>query len=154
VNAVTDSHPLPQVDDILADCAKGKIWATIDMTDSFFQTRMHPDDVPLTVVSTPFGLYQWLVMPMRLQNAPAIHQCQISVELALRKYIGKICHIYLNDVVIWSNSIEEHHQNVQLILTALRDAQLYCNPKKMKLYCQSIDFLGHHILEKGVEADL
>ena len=90
-NTVIDSHPLPRVDDILNDCAKGKIWATIDMTDSFFQTRMHSDDVPLTAVSTPFGLYEWLVMPMGLRNVPAIHQCQVAV--ALHEYIGKICHV-------------------------------------------------------------
>jgi hypothetical protein len=53
-NTVTDSHPLPQIDDILNDCAKGKIWATIDMTNSFFQTRMHPDYVHLTAINIPF----------------------------------------------------------------------------------------------------
>lgn len=57
-NTVTDSHPLPQIDDILNDCAKGKIWAKLDMTNSFFQTHMHPDHIPLTAVSTPFSLYE------------------------------------------------------------------------------------------------
>lgn len=150
-NTIIDSHPLPRVDDILNDCAKGKIWATIDMTDSFFQTKMHPDDVPLTAVSTPFGLYEWLVMPMGLRNAPAIHQRRVAV--ALREYIGKICHVYLDDIVIWSNSINEHHRNVRTILTALRAARLYCNPKKTRLYCASIDFLGHRISTNGIEAD-
>lgn len=116
-NTVTDSHPLPRIDDILSDCAKGKIWATIDMTNSFFQTRMHPDHIPLTAVTTPLGLYEWLVMLMGLKNAPAIHQRRVT--LALRPYIGKICHIYLDDIVIWSNSIEEHEQNVATILGAL-----------------------------------
>ena len=73
-NTVTDSHPLPRIDDILNDCAKGKIWGTINMTNSFFQMRMHPDHVHLTAVNTPLGLYEWLVMPMGLKNAPAIHQ--------------------------------------------------------------------------------
>jgi len=57
VNTVTDSFPIPCVNDILADCTQGKIWVTIDMTNSFFQMRMHPDDIPLTVVNTPWGLY-------------------------------------------------------------------------------------------------
>ena len=69
-NTITDSHPLPRIDDILNDCAKGKIWATIDMTNSFFQTRMNPEHVHLTAVNTPLGLYEWLVMPMGLKNAP------------------------------------------------------------------------------------
>ena len=113
-NTVRDCHPLPRIDDTLNDCAKGKIWTTIDMTNSFFQTRMHPEDIPLTAVNTPLGLYEWLVMPMGLKNAPSIHQHRVTS--ALRKYLGKICHIYLDDIVIWSNSIEEHEKNVRLIL--------------------------------------
>ena len=73
-NTVTDSHLLPCVDDILADCSKGKIWSVIDMTNSFFQTRVHPNNVHLTTVTTPLGLYKWLAMPMGLWNSPAIHQ--------------------------------------------------------------------------------
>ena len=73
-NTITDSHPLPRIDDIFTDCARGKIWATIDMTNSFFQMRMHPDHVHLTAVNTPLGLYEWLVMHMGLKNALAIHQ--------------------------------------------------------------------------------
>ena len=65
-NTVLDAHPLPRVNDILADCAKGKIWSKIDMTNSFFQTWVHPDDVHLTAVTTPLGLYKWLAMPMGL----------------------------------------------------------------------------------------
>lgn len=150
-NTVIDSHPLPRVDDILSDCAKGKIWATIDMTDLFFQTRMHPDAVPYTAVSTPFGLYKWLVMPMGLRNAPSIHQRRVTA--ALRMFIGKICHIYLDDIVIWSQSVEEHKRNVHSILQALRDAKIYMNPKKTELFCFEIDFLGHHISARGIEAD-
>jgi hypothetical protein len=86
-NTVTDSHSPPCVDDILADCAKGKIWSVIDMTNSFFQTRVHPDDVHLTAVTTPLGLYEWLVMPMGLRNSPAIHQRRMMA--ALHEYTGK-----------------------------------------------------------------
>ncbi|TFY53313.1 hypothetical protein EVJ58_g9521 [Rhodofomes roseus] len=116
-NTVPDAHPLPRVDDILADCGKGKIWSKMDMTNSFFQTRVHPKDVHKTAVSTPLGLYEWLVMPMGLRNAPAIHQRRVTA--ALRKFIGRFCHVYLDDIVIWSNSVEEHAQHVQMILDAL-----------------------------------
>ena len=108
---------MPCVNNILADCARGKIWATIDMTDSFFQTQIHPDDIHKTAVSTPFGNYEWCVMPMGLRNSPAIHQRYVTS--VLRPFIGKICHIYLNDIVIWSDTIEEHIENVKTILNAL-----------------------------------
>ena len=150
-NTITNSHPLPRIDDILNDCAKGKIWGTIDMTNSFFQTRMHPDHVHLTAVNTPLGLYKWLVMPMGLKNAPAIHQRRVTA--ALRHLIGKFCHIYLDDIVIWSNSLEEHERNVRAVLDALHAARLYVNPEKTNLFCTEIDFLGHHISTRGIEAD-
>lgn len=150
-NTVRDQTPLPRVDEILADCAKGKVFAKIDMTNAFFQTRVHPDDVHLTAVSTPFGLFEWLVMPMGGCNAPATHQRRMYQ--ALRKHIGKICHVYLDDIVIWSQNIAEHEQNVAIILQALRDANLYCSIKKTQLFCAQINFLGHIVSSRGIEAD-
>jgi len=61
---VPDNYPLPWIDDILADCAKGKIWGKIDMMNSFFQMLVHLDDIKYTVMLTPFGLWEWVVMPM------------------------------------------------------------------------------------------
>lgn len=90
-------------------------------------------------------------MPMGLKNAPAIHQC--CVTSALRELIGKFCYIYLDDIVIWSQTVEEHEKNVKLVLNALRNARLYVNPDKMHLFVHEIDFLGHHISTRGIVAD-
>jgi hypothetical protein len=150
-NTVHDVFPLPCVNDILADCAKGKIWSTIDFTDSFFQTHLHPDSIPYTAVSTPLGLYEWLVMPQGLRNAPFIQQRRVTA--ALREHIGKICHVYLDDIVIWSDTTEEHAKHVQIIFDALKANGLYCNEKKTKLFCLEIIFLGHHISRRGIEPD-
>lgn len=91
------------------------------------------------------------VMPMGIKNTPAIHQCRVSI--ALRPWIGKICHAYIDDIAIWSRTLEEHEENVQTILKALKDNSLYCNPKKTKLFCTEIHFLGHRMSVKGIEAD-
>ena len=74
MNTITDCFPIPQVNEILADCTTGKYFATIDMMNSFFQTRMQDEDIELTAVNTPWGLYKWTVMPMGIKNVPAIHQ--------------------------------------------------------------------------------
>ena len=148
---VPDHYPLPRVESILSDCAKGSIWAKIDMTNSFFQTWVHPDDVKFTAVMTPFGLYKWVVMPMGCRNAPATHQRRMNQ--ALRKFIGTICHVHLDDIVIWSSSIEEHQKNVRTILQALREADLYCSTKKSQLFTTELDFLGHRISARGIEPD-
>ena len=116
-NTIPDNHPLPQIDEILHDCTKGQFFGKIDMTNSFFQTKVHPDDIHWLAVHTPWGLYKWTVMPMGVRNAPVIHQhCMTS---ALRHLIGKICHVYLDDIIIWSQSLEEHEQNVCAVLDML-----------------------------------
>jgi len=112
---------------------------------------MHPDDIPLTAVNTPWGLYEWNVMPMGIRNAPSIHQRRVTT--ALRTHIGRICHVYLDDIVIWSRTLEDHYTNVATVLKCLQDNCLYCNPTKTKLFCTEIRFLGHRISAKGVEAD-
>ena len=150
-NTVVDSHPLPRVDDILNDCAKGKFFSTIDMTNSFFQTRMKPEDIPLTAVSTPFGLYEWTVMPMGLRNAPSIHQRRVTH--ALRGLLGRICHIYLDDIIIWSTDMTTQITYSREVFEALRRAKLYINPQKTKLFRREVNFLGHHISENGIAAD-
>jgi hypothetical protein len=143
---VHDVFPLPCIEDILADCAKGKIWSTIDFTDSFFQTRLHPDSVKYTAVTTPVGLYEWLVMPQGLRNTPSIQQRRVTA--ALREHIGKICHVYLDDIVIWSNSVEEHEKHVRIIFECLKAAGLYCNEKKLN----SFSFLLNSLAIRSLHA--
>ena len=73
--------------------------------------------------------------------------------MALKEHIGRICHVYLDDIVIWSQSYKEHEVNVGLVLSALRKASLFCSAKKTHLFCTKIDFLGHHISAQSIEAD-
>lgn len=150
-NTVADRFPLPRIDEILADCGRGKFWGKLDMTNAFFQTKVHPDDIKYTAVRTPFGLYEWTVMPQGCRNAPSTHQRRMVA--ALRHLIGKICHVYLDDIIIWSSTLAEHIKNVRAVLDALRAASLYCSLKKTSLFCIELDFLGHHISRDGIQAD-
>jgi Reverse transcriptase (RNA-dependent DNA polymerase) len=122
----------------------------MDMTNSFFHTRMDPESIPLTAVSTPFGLFEWLVMPMGLQNSPPIHQRRVMN--ALRGLVGKICHIYMDDIIIWSNTIEEHEQHTRQVLERLHANGLCLNANKSMFFRFNVDFLGHQISEQGIEA--
>ncbi|SGY62834.1 BQ5605_C007g04742 [Microbotryum silenes-dioicae] len=97
--------PLPLPDEILAVSARARFWSKIDMTNSFFQTKMAEEDIPKTAVATPWGLFEWVVMPMGLSNAPATHQRWVNE--ALSSLIGKSCFAYLDDITIFSNTIEE-----------------------------------------------
>lgn len=72
---------------------------------------------------------------------------------ALRPFIGTICHVYLDDIIIWSQNLEEHRRNVTTILNALRKHSLFCSLKKTSLFCSSLNFLGHKISRAGIEPD-
>jgi len=73
-NTLPDNYPLPKISEILSNCGRGKIWSKIDLTDSYFQTQVHPNDIHKIAVSTPHGLFEWTVMPMGFRNASAIQQ--------------------------------------------------------------------------------
>jgi hypothetical protein len=74
------------------------------------------------------------------------------VTAALRPFLGIFAHIYLDDIIIWSNSLEEHTTHIKLVMDALRKARLYCNAKKSKFYLTELVFLGHRISQQGIEA--
>jgi hypothetical protein len=112
---------------------------------------MHPDHIKYTATLIPFGLWEWVVMPMGLRSSPVTHQRRMT--LALKDLIGRICHVYLDDIIIWSQTLAEHEHNVSLVLEALSKAQLYCSPKKSSLFCTELNFLGHTISQRGIEAD-
>jgi hypothetical protein len=84
-------------------------------------------------------------------DAPAMHLRRMCA--ALQPFIGKICHVYLDDIIIWSSSVTEHLRKVEKILNALREHLPFCLTKKMELFCTTIQFLGHIIFVNGVEAD-
>ena len=151
MNMVLDAFPLPWVDDILADCTQGTVWSKMDMTNSFFQTLMKPEDLWKTAMTTPFRLYKWIVMPIGLHNSPPIHQQRVTT--ALWPLIGKICHMYIDNVVIWLKTIADHTQHLQMVLEVLCATSLYLNPKKCQFYQTELDFLGHHISMRGIEAN-
>src|SRR5882757_3151644 len=90
-------------------------------------------------------------MPMGLRNSPATHQRRVTQ--ALSDLIGRICHVYLDDIIIWSSSLAEHKKNIALVLEALRAAHLYCSTKKSALFSTEVHFLGHLISAEGIQAD-
>ncbi|GAA5996670.1 hypothetical protein JCM11641_002665, partial [Rhodosporidiobolus odoratus] len=136
---------------ILAQGAQAKYWGKIDMSDAFFQTLVNEDDIPKTAIKTPWGLYKWVVMLQGLCNAPATHQR--CMNEALTNQIGRTCHAFVDDILIWASSLDEHEKNVREVLSALRDAGLYCSPKKTDLVTVDTEFLGHQISRAGIAAD-
>jgi len=117
-NTVKDHTPLPRQDEIIELFAKGEVRGKIDLPNAFYTMPVHPDDIHKTAFKTPFGTYEWIVMPQGLCNVPASFQRYMNN--VLRDYIGRFCAVYIDDIAIWSNSPEEHEEHVRLILDTLR----------------------------------
>ena len=148
-NTIPDHMPLPVMEDCLYPVVKAKVRAHIDMADAYYQLRNAEADIYKTAFKTPFGLYEWLVMSQGLCNGPASQQRYISH--ILHEYIGIICSVYLDDIVIYSNSVEEHKRNLHLVLTALRTYGIILSATKSVLFADRIEFLGHIISSRGIE---
>src|SRR5436305_2373761 len=115
---VKNHTPLSRQNEILKLLVRAVVRGKIDLINAYYQILMHSDDVHKTAFKTPFGLYEWLVMPQGLCNALATFQRYMNY--VLREYIDKFCAVYQDDIAIFSNSVEEHKQHVHLILQALR----------------------------------
>ena len=88
-------------------------------------------------------------MPMGFKNAPSTHQWQMND--VLRGLIVKICHCYMDNIIIWLQNIQEHKHIIKMVMGALREAKLLCSPKKTSLFLEEVDFLGHQISTCGIE---
>src|ERR1700733_12228996 len=109
---------------------------------------MDPESIHLTAVTMLLGLHKWTVMPQGLRNMPSVHHQQVTI--VLQKFIGRFCHIYLDNIIIWSDDLKEHKHYIKLIMDTLAAAKLYCNPRKSLFFLTKLAFLGHKIFTEGI----
>ncbi|CAD6892479.1 unnamed protein product [Tilletia caries] len=150
-NTVKDVTPFPDQDVIRRDVARAKYRSKIDQADFFEQIRIIPEDVWKTAFATPFGTFVSLVAQQGDCNVPSTAQ-QLMMYL-FRLHIGSFVHAYLDDIFIFSDSIEEHEEHLGLVFAILRAAELYLSKDKMDLYSKSMVCFGHVIDEDGLHAD-
>ena len=153
INSITvkNRYPLPLTSEIM-DRVNGAQWfSKIDLKDAYHRIRIYPGDEWKTAFRTRYGHFEYVVMPFGLTNAPAAFQAFINH--ALRGLVDDFCIVYLDDILIFSKSEEEHTQHLHQICERLRESELYAKPSKCRLYQKEIEFLGFIISPEGVAMD-
>lgn len=153
LNSVThkDSYHLPRIDDSL-DALRGSKWfSTLDLQSGFWQVQMNNSDAEKTAFVTNGGLYQFRVMPFGLCNAPATFQRLMECVLSGLNF--EICLLYIDDIIVYSDSFEQHLERLSTVLEKLHGANLKVSPKKCKMFQQQVSFLGHIVSADGIATD-
>lgn len=153
VNAVTvkDSYPLPHINSSL-DSLKGSRWfSTLDLASGYYQVELHPDDADKSAFVSTMGLFEFKKMSFGLCNAPATFER--LMEYVLSGLQWETCLIYLDDIIIFSDTFENHLIRLNEVLVRIKDANLKVTPKKCHLFKKEVKFLGHVISEEGVATD-
>ena len=155
LNSVTkaDTFPLPRIDDLLDQLGKAKYFSTLDLASGFWQIRMHPQSQEKTAFSTPQGLYEFRVMPFGLTDAPSVFQRLIQqVLMGLNPESGtSFVAAYIDDILVFSTTIQEHLRHLQLVLERLQKVGLKLKPAKCRFARKEVEYLGHIITPDGLK---
>ena len=148
---IKDSYALPRIDDSL-DALRGAKWfSTLDLASGYWQVPMDPKDIDKTAFATPYGLFHFKVMPFGLANAPTTFERMMERVLAGLHW--KVCLIYLDDVIVFSRTFEEHIVRLHQVFSRIKGANLKLSPTKCKLFCHEVEYLGHIVSKDGVATD-
>jgi hypothetical protein len=148
---VKNSYPLPLIHE-LQDRLQGAQWFTaFDIPGAYNRIRIKAGHEWKTAFRTRFGLYEYLVMPFGLTNAPATFQAYINN--VLRKYLDVFVVVYLDDILVYSKTYDEHVRDVRKVLQALADAKMKIKPEKTEFHKTEVKFLGYIVSREGLKMD-
>lgn len=145
---IKNSYPLPRIDELFDRLQGAKYFSKIDLRSGYHQIRIHPDDVPKTAFRTRYGHFEFLVLPFGLTNAPGTFMH--LMHETFRKFLDDFVLVFLDDILIYSKTLEEHEQHVRQVLEVLRKEKLYAKESKCELVKPEVEFLGHVVGRDGV----
>lgn len=148
---IFDRYPIPETNMILSNLGNARYFSTIDLESGYHQIRIKESDKEKTAFSINGAKYEFNRMPFGLKNAPSIFQR--AIDDVLRAYIGKFAHVYIDDVLVFSKTKEEHAEHLRIILETLYAANMKVSDEKCKFYMQKVEFLGHIISNGRIKVD-
>lgn len=144
-----DNYPIPNITDILDQLGKARYFSAFDLASGFHQIGLDEGSRHKTAFSTPQGHYQFRRMPFGLKNAPATFQRMM--DQALRGLIGKGTFVYLDDIIVFGTTLEEHNSNLIKLFIRLREVGLKLQPDKCEILAPELAYLGHLITPEGIK---
>ena len=153
LNAITkkDAYPLPRIEDLMQAFGGSKLFSTLDMASGYWQIPVDEKDIEKTAFITPFGLYEFTVMPFGLSTAPETYQRMIDRLIAGLKF--RICQAYLDDIIIYSKTFEDHIDRLETVFDCIIQANLKLQPEKCYFLKTHIRYLGWIVSADGNRPD-
>ncbi|GJW56829.1 putative reverse transcriptase domain-containing protein [Tanacetum coccineum] len=148
---VKNRYPLPRIDDLFDQLQGSQFFSKIDLRSGYHQLRVHEDDIPKTAFRTRYGHFEFTVMPFGLTNAPAIFMDLMN--RVCRSYLDKFVIVFIDDILIYSKTQEEHVEHLRLVLELLKKEKLYAKFSKCEFWLREVQFLGHVINGNGIHVD-
>ena len=148
---VKDAYPLPRIDDALDSLSHASWFSTLDLSSGYWQLEVSPNDRQKTAFTTRQGLFEFNVLSFGLCNAPSTFQRLMDLILADLQWTT--CLVYLDDIIVFGSTFQEHLLRLDGVLDKLRQANLKVKPSKCSLFSTQVQYLGHVISAEGVMPD-
>ncbi|KAH9723181.1 Endonuclease [Citrus sinensis] len=145
---IKNKYLIPLIADLFDQLGKARYFTKLDLRSGYYQVRIAKGDEPKTTCTIRYGSFEFLVMPFGLTNAPATF-CTLMNKV-LQPFLDRFVVVYLDDIVVYSTTLEDHAQHLQQVLQVLRDNELFLKLEKCSFAQQEVEFLGHKIAGRKI----
>ncbi|GKE77966.1 putative nucleotidyltransferase, ribonuclease H, partial [Tanacetum coccineum] len=142
---------LPRIDDLFDQLQVSRYFSKIDIRSGYHQLRVHGEDILKTAFRTRYGHFEFTVMPFVLTNAPAVFMDLMNQ--VCKPYLDKFVIVFIDDILVYSKSKDEHEVHLRLVLEFLKKEELYAKFSKCEFWLQKVQFLGHVVNQNGIHVD-
>ncbi|KAA0052217.1 hypothetical protein E6C27_scaffold207G00280 [Cucumis melo var. makuwa] len=154
LNKVTirNKYPLPRIDDLFDQLRGAVVFSKIDLRSGYHQLKVRELDIPKIAFRTRYGHYEFLIIPFRLTNAPAVFMDLMN--RIFHQYLDQFVIVFIDDILVYSVDKKSHEEHLRIVLQTLRDKQLYAKFSKCEFWLNQVVFLGHVVSAGRVNLDL